>query len=48
MSYLTNSYSFFKCHTSNYFPGETAAAATAKSFKGGLNELPRTLTAISI
>ena len=48
MSYLTNSYSFFKCHTSNYFPGETAAAATAKSFKGGLNELPRILTAISI
>lgn len=47
MSYLTNSYSFFKSHTSDYFPGETAAAA-AKSFKGGLNELPRILTAISI
>ena len=48
MSYLTNSYSFFKSRTSHYFPGETAAAATAKSFKGGLNELPRILTAISI
>ena len=46
MSYLTNSYSFFKSRTSHYFPGETAAAA--KSFKGGLNELPRILTAISI
>ena len=50
MSYLTNSYSFFKSYTSDYFPGEiaTAAAAAAKSFKGGLNELPRILTAINI
>lgn len=48
MSYLANSCSFFKSHTSDYFPRETAGAAAAKSLKRGLNELPRILTAISI
>ena len=49
MSYFTNSCSFFKSHTSDYFPGETAAAAAAaKSLKRGLNELSRILIAISI
>ena len=36
--YLTDSYSLFKSHTSDYFPGET---------EGGLNEHPRKVTAIS-
>ena len=47
MSYLTNSCSFFKSHTSDYFPGETATAAAAKSLKHGPNELFSSVQSLS-